>query len=50
MNAHNLVDSQTATVTEINRMQGEVESMVTTHILQEKAILDKEQQKKSFSI
>jgi Spy/CpxP family protein refolding chaperone len=39
-----------ATVAEISRIQGEIESMVTTHILQEKATLDKEQQKKFLDL
>jgi Spy/CpxP family protein refolding chaperone len=38
------------TVAEISRIQGEVEGMVTTHILQEKATLEKEQQKKFLDL
>jgi Spy/CpxP family protein refolding chaperone len=39
-----------ATVAEISRIQGEVEGMVATHILQEKATLDKNQQKKFLDL
>jgi Spy/CpxP family protein refolding chaperone len=39
-----------ATVAEISRIQQEVEGMVTTHILQEKATLDKDQQKKFLDL
>lgn len=39
-----------ATVAEISRIQEEVEGMVTTHILQEKATLDKDQQKKFLDL
>ena len=39
-----------ATVAGISRIQEEVEGMVTTHILQEKAALDKEQQKKFLDL
>jgi Spy/CpxP family protein refolding chaperone len=38
------------TVAEITRIQGEVESMVTMHILKVKATLDKEQQKKFLDL
>jgi len=39
-----------ATVIEISKIQGEVEGMVIAHILQEKATLDKEQQKKFLDL
>lgn len=39
-----------AAVAGISRIQEEVEGMVTTHILQEKATLDKKQQKKFFDL
>lgn len=39
-----------ATVAEISRIQEEVEGMVTTHILQEKATLGKDQQKKFLDL
>ncbi len=39
-----------ATVAEISRIQEEVEGMVTTHILQQKATLDKDQQKKFLDL
>ena len=43
-------DAIKATVAEISRIQEEVEGMVTTHILQEKATLDKDQQKKFLDL
>ena len=45
-------DSQAikATVAEISRIQEEVEGMVTTHILQEKATLGKDQQKRFLDL
>lgn len=39
-----------ATVAEISRIQEEVEGMVTTHILQEKATLNKDQQMKFLDL
>ncbi len=38
------------TVAEISRIRGEVEDMVATHILQEKAMLDKDQQTKFLDL
>jgi len=45
-------DSQAikAAVAEISRIQGEVETMVTAHILQEKATLGKDQQKRFLDL